>query len=348
MFVSDTHILLSTACVVMEAAPVEVAIGGGTHKTPKYRNICWTLFSPDPPTITTDIMVGQIMRTVVQYYVYQAEICPNTGHLHWQGYMELREQLTRDVIKSKIFANNTIHIEARRGSAQQAHDYCVDEAKRKADTVPIIWGSMKHQGRRRDFEEFITEAVKGTSFRRLLVERPNATAPYMTWATQVYNNYKRLRIPEFRSMFNIVFWGPPGVGKSRRARGLFPPNGDSEGIYSVPSMRNGRIEWNDYDGEEAILIDDFQGYEIEFGELLKLLDGYMYQLRMLYKTAWAAYQTVIFTSNISPDLWYTTGKCGSQIINDVQRRALNRRLNMIMLVDDDDMGNDDVLQVIDG
>lgn len=64
---------------------------------------------------------------------------------HLQGYIEFDTQRTMGGIK-KLFKNNTVHLEVRRGTAQQAREYCTKENEF------FEKGEISNQGQRRDLD----------------------------------------------------------------------------------------------------------------------------------------------------------------------------------------------------
>lgn len=58
-----------------------------------------------------------------RYIICGAEVCPNTGRHHWQGYAEVNRAMGIKAIK-ELLGSNDVHLEPRRGTQQQAIDYC--------------------------------------------------------------------------------------------------------------------------------------------------------------------------------------------------------------------------------
>lgn len=282
----------------------------------KFRNICWTLYNE--PHITTSIEVSDTIRQVVEYYVYQPELCPNTGQRHWQGYMELKDQLTMNTIKAKIFADDTVHIEERKGTAEQAEEYCEDPAKREPNTEVIRWGRKKHQGQRKDLHDFIDASRSGLSLSILRQSMPHVAARAMQWCNAVHADIKRDNIPEYRFLFVIVLCGGAGTGKTRKAHQLF-----GESMYTITPSKEHKNWWCGYDMEETLLIDDFDGESFEFRFLLRLLDIYRLQLPTKGGHTWAAWTHVVITSQYHPDMWYP------HVVDRASREALQRRIHYI-------------------
>lgn len=59
----------------------------------------------------------------VRYVVAGLETCPETGRLHWQGYVEFTQAVDLSRVKQELDCA-WVHLEPRRGTQQQAMDYC--------------------------------------------------------------------------------------------------------------------------------------------------------------------------------------------------------------------------------
>lgn len=85
----------------------------------------------------------------LRYIICGAEVCPETGRHHWQGYAEVTRAMGIKGIK-EVLGSNDVHLEPRRGSQQQAIDYCrkldsglLDESGGK---VLYEWGTPARDG----------------------------------------------------------------------------------------------------------------------------------------------------------------------------------------------------------
>lgn len=102
----------------------------------------------------------------IKYLIYQEEICPSTGKHHWQGYLETKEKTSMQQIKD-LFNDNSLHLEFRHGTQQQAIDYC----KKKDTSVPhsqVEMGIASRQGDRSDLQGLLDEIEAGQSIRQIL------------------------------------------------------------------------------------------------------------------------------------------------------------------------------------
>lgn len=65
----------------------------------------------------------------VRYIIFQVEKCPDTGRLHLQGYIELYRQFRLKGLKTLLDCNEA-HCEPRRGTREEAMEYCKKEDSR--------------------------------------------------------------------------------------------------------------------------------------------------------------------------------------------------------------------------
>lgn len=84
--------------------------------------MCFTIFEEDWDH--TRLMHESIRRAIVQ-----KEKCPDTGRIHYQGFLELLSPMRYSGIKS-ILKCESAHLEKRKGTPQQAWEYCAKEESR--------------------------------------------------------------------------------------------------------------------------------------------------------------------------------------------------------------------------
>lgn len=124
------------------------------------RHACFTSFAD---TLEID-------ETRVRYIIYQREKCPTTDKLHWQGYVELHKSSRIPGIQ-KAIGDPKAHIQKRRGTQQQAADYC-----RKDDTCVgerVEWGTLCTQGTRNDIAAAVDAIKQGSTVVDLISNNPH-------------------------------------------------------------------------------------------------------------------------------------------------------------------------------
>lgn len=119
----------------------------------KLRNAMITFFNYDVKKV-----LSILSHRTVKCYAFQEEICPETSKQHLQLYCEFTSPRTMSSIK-KLFKDNTIHIEKRGGTKQQAVDYCTKSDTRKPDTKYYTYKVTVKQGSRSKLDKFIIDYV---------------------------------------------------------------------------------------------------------------------------------------------------------------------------------------------
>lgn len=248
------------------------------------RAYCFTLFKLDE-------LDEQDYPEIVRYCIHQLEKCPESGRLHYQGYVELAKPVRITQLKQWL---PTANFQARRGTREEARAYCSKEESREEG--PWEYGQWEKggQGTRTDLGQVKRRLDEGAS------EVEIADEFFSIWARnfKAFREYKRIKTkPRDFATENIVIIGPPGVGKSRMA------HSDSPDYYS----KDGSQWWDGYQGNPVVIFDDFKGC-YPYTELTKVMDRYGYQVQ--FKGGYHQFVTpkIYFTSNYMPDTWYDTTK----------------------------------------
>lgn len=188
------------------------------------------------------------------YLVYGREVAPTTGTRHLQGYIEFAQAKRIGTI-TKAFKG--IHLEKRRGTAQQAATYC----KKGGDFFER--GEISQQGKRTDLEEVAQMVADRKTTEEIAEAYPETFIKYHRGIQELKGTLMKHRTEQ-----PTVVWlhGKTGVGKTRF------PHDNHDTVY----IKDGTQWWNGYEQQEAIVIDDFDG-KWPFRDLLRLLDRYQYQ-----------------------------------------------------------------------
>jgi len=255
----------------------------------RYRNVCWTLNNPE------DMVVFEPEK--MSYLVYQEEI-GDSGTYHFQGYCEFTDKVSLNPAKL-LLGGVTVHLERRRGSQQQAIDYCKDPAKRVAHTEPYEYGEPKAQGKRQDIESFKEDVFAGAKLAELVEDHCGTLARY----PRFYNVLKFMHSPVRTKELQVTLLiGETGTGKTRWVYDHF---GASEDFWRAP-LTNGTMWFDTYDGHSVVLFDDFSGASshVSLCTLLQLLDRYPVKVPTKGGHVWFMPDEVFVTTNLLPRLWY--------------------------------------------
>jgi len=262
----------------------------------------------------------------VDYMVYQCEQAAS-GKVHLQGYIEFNKPMRLAALKK--ISGAQAHWEVRRGTEAEAIAYCQKEETRK--NGPWEHGNKHGEERARTDLKFIYDCVKVRKTNTEIMEASDGMG------AKFEKQIKFLRFVtceqesdrQAQGVRNIVLYGPTGVGKTFSAINTMC-GGKDYYIVEAPSHKDSKLWFDGYEGEKTLILDDFQGDFCSFRFLLRMLD--VYKLKIEYKGGfcWAAWTTVIITSNIHPSGWYT---CDS---NPLKRR-LTTRGSEIRLVTEQDL-----------
>jgi len=215
----------------------------------RLRNICFTINNYTEDSYNE---LSKILEENCDYYVIGKEIGKETSTPHLQGYCELKKQLAFNTVKSWM---PLAHIEARKGSAKQASDYC------KKENNFQDFGTLSQQGKRNDIEIVHEEAKKKTKLSTFIKEhQPNFQQLRVFEIIQSHYQDDRDFKPE-------VWWiyGPSGTGKTR-----YVYEKEKDLWISGKNLK----WWEGYCNQEATLFDDFRKDFCTYHELLRILDRY--------------------------------------------------------------------------
>ncbi|AVH76405.1 putative Rep [Circoviridae TaCV2] len=235
-------------------------------------------------------------------YIIIAKEVGMKGTPHLQGYVEFQKQ----VRYSNLFKiNKRIHWEERRGTQQQAIDYC----KKEGNYIEI--GEKKKQGERIDLQRTYQILDETGSMQEIMKKRPSlqmikTAEKWVTWMDKERNEKP------------IVTWifGESGSGKSKLAQEM------SQGKNTY--WKDDTKWWNGYDQEEVCIIDDFRSRDMTFTQLLRLLDRYPYRVEFKGGSRQFNSKTIIITSIKDPLRVY------NYIEEDEPYEQLKRRIDKII------------------
>lgn len=244
------------------------------------RNWCFTINNPTNNELQ--------FNDNVRFCVWQKER-GTEGTEHLQGYIELRSPRRLSYLKS-LFERG--HFETRKGTRQQAIDYCKKEDSRIEG--PWIHGEENsRQGERTDLDEIKRKIDQGAT------ESTIADEHFAVWCRnfRAFERYKRIKTTNRTWNTDVTMLiGPPGCGKSKYCIDKYPD-----------AYWKQRSEWWDgYDGNDSVVLDDFYGW-IPFDTLLRVMDRYPLLVETKGGQTNFLAKSICITSNKWPTKWYKNG-----------------------------------------
>lgn len=246
----------------------------------------------------TDQDINQLKAFVTNRHRCAKEV-GESGTPHLQGTITFPKSMRLTAIKKLL---PRAHLEPCK-QIDASLNYCT-----KGEIV--IDTTNNEQGKRSDLDNAI-DILKSKGLTAVAEETPTIFVKYSKGLSALQQRLLLKSKNDFVTEVH-VFWGKAGVGKSRRCREI------CNDIYNVPEPINGTVWFDNYDGEEAILLDDFYGW-LKYHTLLQFTDRYPLQVPVKGGFVCRQWTKVFITSNDPPEDWYHRDEID----------ALNRRITSV-------------------
>lgn len=253
----------------------------------------------------------------VRYACLQLEVGDATGRMHVQGWISC----TRSVRLGRLTALSPgTHWEPRRGTRQEADEYCSKPDGRLFGPLRVGDGDVVSagRGRRTDILQFVEDA-RNSGVDSALDERLHYIVRYPRGVESLRRNLIKKQwdqLPNFRKVSVYVHWGDAGVGKTKKVFQLAEQA--SEEVYRLFSYQP--EWWDGYTGQKYILFDDFYG-QIKLSRLLQLLDGYKLMVPVKGGHTYLTHEQIHITSNKHWHDWYEATGTNDYLFNALKRRV---------------------------
>ncbi len=270
------------------------------------RAYCLTLNNPT----TVEETRWREAEVHVRYLIFQEERGEN-GTKHYQGYVELHKPQRISGIK-RIFGRR-VHAEARKGTRDEAREYCRKEESRVNGPWELGVWNKSGQGCRSDVSALRELVKSGASDIEIVEKLPNEWFRFHRAVDKLRIQYQ-CRDNGERDIHNELYWGDAGTGKSRKAR--------DENPDAFPLT----TKWFDgYSGQKVVIIDDFRGW-IPPSTLKHILDRYAYYPEKKGGFVKAMWEKVIITSNHTIRSWWP----GATTLTEADYKAIERRIETVI------------------
>lgn len=269
----------------------------------KSRNWCFTLNNPQD----NEIFQNNQLKMLIANLEVGAEGTP-----HYQGYCEFTNSVPLSTCKK---LNARAHWIKRSGTQFQAIDYCLKDYTQGPTKVMYEDETLETLKNFGLLTVNVDTSIKLKDYMLSLNHRKENKLLHLKDCVDRGMGMKALWQEDFETMIRhhrnlnaymlrqvnprlwdmdiIVIYGPTGTGKSHYCQEKYP---------DAYWKQTGKW-WDNYEGEETVVIDEFYGW-IQWSVLLRLCDKY----KMMVETKGGQVQFVskriIFTTNTLPILWY--------------------------------------------
>lgn len=240
------------------------------------------------------------LPALVCYIKGQLEQGEEAGFLHWQVMVIFSKKVRLSKVR-EVFGPH--HAELTRSS--HAEEYVWKEETRVPNTQFELGEKPFKRNSKEDWDKIKLLAQEGK------LDQIDAQV-YVCH----YSSLKRIAsdcmVPCAMEREVYVYWGPTGVGKSRKVWEL-------AGLDAYPKDPNTKF-WDGYRDQEKVVIDEFRGI-INISHILRWLDRYPVIVEIKGSSVPLKAKKIYITSNLDPRNWYPD-------LDDATKAALLRRLNI--------------------
>lgn len=283
----------------------------------------------------------------MNYLCYQQEKAPQTGKLHWQGYVEFnkpRRGTTAD--KLLVFgADGTKDKECKlNGSGAVGMKNVVDGWMQKSTKSALANGrycSKAESAIEGTFAEFGKPMTQGersdlTAAAALLKEKGDVPETWLAMNPDTAVRYggallryhkliggdekeRKKRAPKV-----TIYWGPPGTGKSRTVHELL----EGKRYYKCECNRSdGNAWWAGYRGHTTVFFDEYEPGQLATGHLLRIIDWYSTRVHVYGNEVQLMANKFYFTSNTDPRLWVKEANRKAAWLRRLEQFAIIHEVN---------------------
>jgi len=242
-----------------------------------------------------DKTITQLRTCGAKYYACQEEKAPETGHLHLQCYVGFTNARAFKALQ-KLFPG--CHLEPAK-DPRAGYAYCLKEdswtgrVRLRSHEEPPSTEESRAGLKQEVWKRFI-DFAKDHTWDECIDAFPSL---YAREEPGMRKHYERLRIngKEVGQKSVMIFWGPPGTGKSTAVK--------SQCDADYYQLMEGK--WMDgYNYESILFIDDLQPNQMSRSQLIRLMEPGPARMEIKGGTVKVIATRIFITSNWSPDDWW--------------------------------------------
>ncbi len=279
----------------------------------RVRNVCFTLNNPtDDDRAKYGLWVENGPHRDIKYIVFQEEQSAS-GTIHFQGYCEFTRQLSFNVAKELLSSDRRVAIYKRRGTPQQASDYCKKADTRVQGGLSGELGEISYT-RPDKLSNVVVALQEGKTVNMIQEEFPKQ---YLLHKDKIQVAYieakgKRHLTPDNNNIH--IYVGPSGSGKSTTAWQDYPDA--FKGVWPTGQ----RWWWPNYKGEETAIFDEFRE-NLSYQQALALFDIHPMSIEFKGGNSENVSERIIITTIRDPKTWYKNVQDKSELQRRIRQNA---------------------------
>jgi len=257
---------------------------------PQARNWCFTLNNPLDEEVETLLTQGALCH----YAVWQPERGAN-GTPHLQGYLAYKNRVRLATLHRLL---PRAHFTIARGSPDQNRTYCTKPETSCGNPTELgDFEEIPRAGQRSDLDELQTALDAG------LTNDDYATTYFSTFVRypKIVDAYQQAKI-RARSSKNaikcVLVTGNARTGKTMFTEHLALSHGGGYYRHSLGGF------WDGYRGESVVILEDFRGSSLSFGDFKRIVDRYAVRVHIKGTSCQMAATVFYITTNFEVKDWW--------------------------------------------
>ncbi|QDJ95265.1 replication-associated protein [Capybara virus 29_cap3_1096] len=279
------------------------------------RRACFTCNNPSFATCETLWNLGH--SDAIQYLIYGAEHTDNPQQTpHFQGFVIFKTPRKPSTICNLLGGHCYVAFPKQGDPSARCANYC------KKEGFYLEFGTLPGQGGRPAGDDLSASELRQQAITWLQDDANKycrfKDIPATLLMTQGFLNAwtarRKVQLgPDRPDLKIITIVGPTACGKSFASHNIFPDH--AKCFYGNSGA------WFSNGDAPVLLIEEFSG-QIPLQKMLTILDHYPFQLEEKGGFAPALYTTVVITSNITPDHWYSNSIKQGKMAEEAMRLGI--------------------------
>lgn len=235
-------------------------------------------------------MQGETLPESLYDYAVVGDEVGESGTRHFQGYVVFKKKMYLSGVKKIL---DRAHWEIAHGTAQQNRDYCTKDGNYlEYGTMPVVKTVAATAMKKANYDAAVALAKQ----QRIYEIDSGMLVRHMSSLRQIARDFPPT-LEDNDYLCGEWFVGPPGSGKSRAARWLYP------NAFPKPCNK----WWDGYQHQPYVIIDDFDTNYGVLGHHLKIwADHYQFTAEIKGTSIRIRPKIICVTSNYSPrEIFYS-------------------------------------------
>lgn len=269
----------------------------------------------------------KLLSLETKYIKFQYEVGEEKKTPHYQGQIVFKDGKTFTAVLKffKYYCKTNIGYTAPTKKILKSINYVGKEEGRLDGPWEQGKPPKEDQGKRNDILEIRKLIKEGKSIRQIW----DTCEHFGTWTRNhraLAKFHAMVGVPEERKEQTIcyVYWGKTRCGKSEAAKIESKAWGGSVYWLTLEGGMNGKVWWDDYNGEENVVIDEFN-CQIRISDLKRIIDSTPLRIPRKGDSCMFLAKRVWILSQHNPEDWYDK-VCAKYCL---EREALNSRLHYV-------------------